>query len=169
MFHLVEQRIDPSLRCAVNRKKAHALAWNAVEDGRTHGQGLDQRHHRQVFLPVHFEQAPAATHDFTDGDPQVIRYHPGRIPNPLPPPRRERIECVRIDRIVALRLQVDNADEGKVTDRDGLRRDHVTTRSKERELSKLRLHLRAGIYRSVALLEGGPKRLRENPRRMRFT
>src|SRR5271170_309715 len=165
-FHLRDQLAYMFLRTRIDADERGPLTRDSIYNGGPGGERFYQRERAQVLFSVDLEEPPARRDQVTDRVPQRLREEPGRVAHLDPSDRGERAERVRVDRLVALGLEIDDPDEGGMPQLKGPLGDPVPAGAERRQFPDTAVGLRTGVDRSVPLGELRAQGVGDGPGRL---
>ena len=136
---------------------------DTVYNGGPGGKRFDERERGQVLLAVDGEEAAARADQVPDRAPQLSGQHARGITHPDRPAVPQRPEDRRVDRVVPLRLEVDDADQGQVAQLDRTGRDPVAARGEQAEGPDFGVGTGPLVHGPVPSGERGSQRRRDDP------
>jgi hypothetical protein len=162
-FHLGEQRSDLFLGDRVDSDEGDPRTWDTVYNGGPGGERFDERQRRQVLFALDLEESPTGADQVDHRLAQLAREHAGWVPNAQGPSVAEGPEHGRVDRVVPLRLKVDDADQGEMAQLDRPGRDPVAAGGEEPQPADRIVGADAVVDRPIPLRERRAKPFGDDP------
>jgi len=152
-----------SLRHVVDEDEGDPLTRDAVYNGRSERERLDEGEGTQVLLTVDLDQAPTLGNQLADRRPQGLGELAGRVRQSDRPPGTERTKGLLRDRLTPPRPVVHDPDQWRVAKLEGTGDHPVAARTEDPQCPNAPVGVVPGVGWTVLLGEGRAERVRNDP------
>jgi hypothetical protein len=154
------------LRDRIDADERGPLTRDTIYNGGPGGERFHERERAQVLLAVHLDQATASGDQPPNRPPERLGEKAGRVADSDMANGGQGPERIRVDRFVALRLEIYNPDERGMAELESPLGDPIPARAEQRQFADVKVGLGPGVHRSVALSEPRTEGDRDGPRRL---